>query len=116
MEDAHNRKRFFWAVLLACAPWVPTMVAISHSFVGISNSRATGLAAIAGGIAELLVWWGLGTMIISQIVAIVWLFRSFSRDHWLRNLASAFSIGLSSLMLLMVCFFLWSVWFQSRHG
>jgi hypothetical protein len=81
----------------------------------MAGTRATGLAAVAGGVGEILVLWGTVTMIISQIAAIVWLGKSFSPHHWLRNLVSVCSIVLSGLMLLLVCFFLWSVWFSTHH-
>lgn len=42
MDDTRNRKTCLWAVLLA---WVPRMIVLSYSFVGINNSKATGLAA-----------------------------------------------------------------------
>jgi len=110
-----NQKRFVWAVVLVWAPWIPTLIGLVNVFVGINNSKATGLAAIAGGIGELLAMWGLITMIVAQAVAIVWLFRSFSRHHWGRNVVSVVSIGMSGLLLLIVAFFLWAVWFQARH-
>ena len=100
---------------LVWLPWIPTLLGIVNAFIGIENSKATGLAAVAGGIGELLIMWGLVTMIIAQGVAMVWLFRSFSRDHWSRNIVSLVSIGMSGIMLLMVGFFLWAVWFQARH-
>jgi len=110
-----DQKRFVWGVALACAPWIPTLIGLGMALGAISNAKATGLAAVAGGVAELLVWWGIATMIASQAIAIVWLCRSFSRDRWFRNFVSGFSILLSGLMLLLVSFFLWAVWFQSRH-
>ena len=102
-------------MVLAWAPWVPTLIGLGYAFRGISNSAATGLAAVAGGFAEMLVWWGLVTMIVSQAVAIVWLFRGLSREHWGRNTISLVSISMSGTMLLMVGFFLWAVWFQAQH-
>jgi len=54
-------------------------------------------------------------MIVAQGVAMVWMFRSLSRDHWGRNIISLASIGMSGLMLVMVGLFLWAVWFQARH-
>ena len=115
MQDA-TQKRFLWAVVLAWTPWAPTVIALMIAFQGISNSKATGIGAVAGGVGEVLATWGIIAMIISQGVAIVWLFRSFSRDHWTRNFVAAVSIGLSGLILLMVGFFLWMVWFQMpRH-
>jgi len=110
-----DQKRFAWALVLTWAPWLPTLLGLVNVFIGIKNSKATGLAAVSGGIGEMLAMWGLVTMIVAQGVAIVWMFRSFSRDHWGRNIVSLVSIGMSGLMLMMVGFFLWAVWFQTRH-
>ena len=85
MEDALSNKHFLWGLLLAWAPWVPTTIGLGYFFIGLNHSKATGLAVLVGGMVELLVWWGIATMIISQIAAIVWLFRSFSNAHILRN-------------------------------
>jgi len=111
MEDALSKRRFLWGALLAWAPWIPTLIGFGYLFVGINNSKATGLAAVAGDMAELLVWWGIVTMIICQVAAIVWLFRSFSSTHILRSLIAAVSVFASGLMLVLVCAFL----FWSRH-
>jgi len=59
MEDTLNKKRFLWGLLLAWAPWVPTVIGIGYLFVGLSDSKATGLAVVVGGMVELLVWWGI---------------------------------------------------------
>jgi len=116
MEEA-THKRFVWALVLAWAPWVPTLLGLVNAFIGINNSKAMGIAAVAGGVSELLVLWGFITMIATQALAILWLARSFSRDHWMRNFASLVSIGMSGLMLLIVGFFVWMVWFQAHyHG
>lgn len=48
MEDALSKKRFLWGLLLAWAPWVPTLIAIGY-VIGINNSKATGLAAVVWG-------------------------------------------------------------------
>jgi len=69
---------------------------------------------VAGGLSELFVLWGIGSMIISQVAALVWLCRAFSREHWVRNVVSVFSICLSGLMLVIVCFCLWFAWSQTR--
>ena len=111
MEDALNRKRFVWGALLAWAPWVPTVIVFSQMFVGLHNSKATGLAAVVGGMVELLLWWGIAIMIISQTAAIVWLFRSFSGTHILRSLIAVVSLLASGLMLFLVFAFL----FWGRH-
>jgi hypothetical protein len=114
MDDANN-KRFLWGVLLAWTPWIPTLVGIGYALRGIWQQKATGIGAVAGGAAELFVVWGIGAMIISQVAAIIWLYRAFSREHWMRNVVSAVSMGLSGLMLVTVGFFLWFAWFQARR-
>jgi ABC-type antimicrobial peptide transport system permease subunit len=113
MDGDFEKKRFWWGVLLAWAPWVPTVVTFSYFVRGISRSKATGLAAVAGGMIEMLVLWGIVTLVIAQLAAIVWLFRSFSRDHILRSLISAASIFVSALMLTFVGTSLWIVWFRA---
>jgi hypothetical protein len=110
-----TKKRFLWGVGLAWAPWIPTLISLGYVFRAIFEQKATGFGAVAGGLTELLVMWGIGTMIISQVAAIVWLCRAFSREHWIRNAVSVLSICLSGLMLVIVCFFLWFAWFQPRR-
>jgi hypothetical protein len=100
--------RFWWGVLLAWAPLVPTLIGFGYALRGISSTKATGLAALAGGVAEMLVLWGFATMLISQIVAIVWLWRRFSRNNIFRNLVGAASLCMSGLTFLLLAFFLWS--------
>jgi hypothetical protein len=115
MEDKLKQKRFLWGAGLAWAPWIPTLIGIGYAFRGIFEQKATGLGVVAGGLVELFVVWGIGTMIISQVAAIIWLCRAFSGEHWMRSLFSVLSIGLSGLMLLFVFLFLWFSWFRSPH-
>ena len=115
MEDELKQRRFLWGAVLAWVPWIPTLIGIGYAFRGISEQKATGLGAVAGGLVELFVVWGICTMIISQVAAIIWLCRAFSREHWMRNVVSVLSICLSGLMLLIVWFFLWFAWFQARR-
>ena len=103
-------------MVLAWGPWLATIIGLGYAFRGIFNSKATGLAAVAGGVAESLALAGIITLIASQVLAIAWLSRSFSRDHWSRNIVSALSISLSGLMLLMVGGVLWFLWFHARHS
>ena len=107
MEDTLIKKRLLWGLLLAWGPWVPTLIAFRYMFVGINNSKATGLAVVVGGMVELLVWWGIATMIISQVAAIVWLVRSFSGIHVLRSLVAAVSLCASGLMRFLLFAFLY---------
>jgi len=112
MDQAN--KRFAVGMLLAWAPWVPTLLGLIHIVV-ISGNKATGIGAVAGGVSEMLVLLGLGTMIVSQITAIALLSRSFSREHFARSLVSVISIILSAIMLAIMGGYIWFTWFLVRH-
>jgi hypothetical protein len=115
VEDQLQRKRFLWGAVLAWVPWAPTFFGLANAFIGISNSKATGLGAVSGGLIELFATWGILTMIIGQVAAIILLYKAFSREHWMRNLVSVLSIGLSGLMLVIVCSFIWFTFLRGRH-
>jgi Ca2+/H+ antiporter len=113
IDDA--KKRFYWGVLLAWAPWIPTLFGLASLFRGISREKATGLGAVAGGLAEAFVLWGIVAMLIAQAAAIILLFRSFERGRGMRNFWAAISICLSGLMLCLTTLFLWLSWFQTQQ-
>lgn len=115
MEDELKRKRFLWGVALAWAPWIPVMVGLRSAFAGISNTKATGLAAIAGSFAEVYVMAGLAGTIISEAVALTFLFRAFSPGHGGHTVLSVLSIVASSLMILLFCLSIWTFWFLRHH-
>ena len=107
MNGRHSQQEaFLVGLLLAWAPWVPTMIGMGYLFIGLSNSKATGLAAIAGGRVEMLVLWAIATLLILQVAAIVWLFRWFSTTHFLRSLIAAAAIVASGVTLFLVFAFL----------
>ncbi|PYY07893.1 MAG: hypothetical protein DMG69_17305 [Acidobacteria bacterium] len=53
-DRSQERKRtwFIWGMVLAGVPSVALIIGLFHAFAGISEQKATGLAAVAGGIAE----------------------------------------------------------------
>jgi hypothetical protein len=114
--DELKKKRFLWGALLAWAPWIPILIGLGDALIGISRQKATGIGAVAGGLTELFVVWGIGAILIGQVAAMVLLFRAFSPGHWMRSLFSVLSICLSALMLLLVGLFLWLSWFQAHHA
>lgn len=114
MADA-IRRRFLIGVLLAWSPWIPILIGLHEVFRGVSNTKAVGLAAVAGGLGEALVTWGVAAMVVAQVAAIILLGRSFAPEHRLRNLTSIFSIVLSGLMLVLVCLFTGAIWFLAHH-
>jgi hypothetical protein len=111
--DEVQKKRFLWGVLLVWTPWIPIAIGFVNAFM---NQKATGIGVVAGGLTELFVVWGIGSILIAQVAAIILMFRAFSPGHWLRSVFSVLSIGLSGLMLLLVGFFLWLSWFQKHHS
>jgi hypothetical protein len=114
--DELKKKWFLWGVALAWAPWIPTLLGLGYALIVVWGQKATGIGALAGGLAELFVFWGIIAIVIGQTAAIVLLFRAFSPGHWLRSLFSVLSICLSGLMLLLVGLFLWFSWFGSHHA
>jgi hypothetical protein len=113
--DEVKQKRFLWGVALAWAPWVPTMIGLASTFRGISNTKATGLGAVAGGFTETYVLVGLAATLICEVSAMALLFRAFSRGHGVRSAFSVLSICMSGLMILVFCLSLWLFWFESHH-
>jgi hypothetical protein len=92
------------------------MIGLSFLFRGISNSKATGVAAVAAGFAEGYVLVGLAATLICEIGAMALLFRAFSRGHGVRSVFSVLSICVSGLMILLFTLSLWVFWFQSHHA
>ena len=114
MEDELKQKRFRWGVALALTPWVPMMIGLSYLLRGIWNSKATGLAVVAGGFAEGYVLMGLAATLICEVGAMALLFKAFSRGHTVRGIFSVFSICMSGLMIVLFGLSLWVFWFE-RH-
>jgi hypothetical protein len=114
--DELKKRRFLWGVALAWTPWIPTLVGIGYAFRGIFEQKATGIGALAGGLTELFVVWGIGAILIGQVAAIVLLSRALSPGHWVRSLFSVLSICLSGFMLLLVGLFFWVTWFRTHHN
>jgi hypothetical protein len=101
---------------LAWMPSIPMMLGLAYAFRGIWNSKATGLAAVAGGLAETYVLVGLAATLICEVSAMTLLFRAFSRGHAVRSAFSVLSIGVSGLMILLFVLSLWLFWFRNYHG
>jgi hypothetical protein len=114
--DELKKKWFFWGVVLAWAPWLPILVGLGHALLSISSQKATGIGVVAGGLNEIFVVWGIGAIVIGQVIAIALLFRAFAPGHWLRSLFSMLCICLSAMMLVLVGLFLWLSWFQAHHS
>ena len=106
-----DRNKFRWGLLLAWIPLlffiVPTAIGFINAFVSMANQRATGLAAVAGGLAEVLVTFGLVVVVGSEVAAIVMLLRTLSRSQPMRAVVAIISVCCSGLLLGLVGLFLW---------
>jgi hypothetical protein len=110
MEDDAKRKRFLWGVALVWVPWVPVIVGLGNAFLG---TKATGLAAVAGGLVEMKLM--IAATLICEVGAMVLLFRAFSRGHGLRSVFSVFSIFASGLLIVLFGLSIWLVRFESHR-
>ncbi len=82
MDDTltHQRKRkwFVWGMVATCTLSIPLIIGMSNVFPGISTEKATGLAAVAGGLAESYVTFAAVLAFALPITAIFLLSRSFA--------------------------------------
>ena len=119
-DRSQDRKRtwFIWGMVLAWAPCVALIFGMMlHYSQGISEAKATGLGAVAGGIAEAYVTAGVILMLILPVAAIVLLGRSFSSGHGIRALFAALAICWSGLLLSLYGFAAWMFFvYLPRHG
>ena len=104
MDDSssHDRKRkcFFWGTVLTWTLSIPLIIGIfSNAFKGISEEKATGLGAIAGGLAEAYVTLGLLLSLVLPVGAIVLLVRSFSGFSLLYICGCALTLALAGLFV-----------------
>jgi hypothetical protein len=113
--DDPKQKRFLRGVLLIWIPLLPLIFTSLNSLRGITEQKATGLGAVAGGLAEIYVPLGLVLTVVSLLTGTVLLFRAFSREHWPRSFFSVVSICVAGFALLVLGLFLWLVFSQLHH-
>jgi hypothetical protein len=110
------RKWFLWGIALGWIPSLPLIIGFLNAFRGISEQKATGLGAVAGGLAETYLTFGMIVTVVSEMAAIVLLIRSFSRGHLGRGTVAVLSIGWSLLMLLLFGLFVWMFFVHLPHA
>src|SRR5947209_6910362 len=71
-----NKTWFVWGAVLTCSLSLPLFIALFNAFRGISQQKATGLGALAGGIVEGYVKLGL---VLGLLLPIPQLFCSGGR-------------------------------------
>ena len=82
--DELKKRHFLWGVALARAASVPALIGLSNVLRGMSG--ATGLVAVAGGLAQMFAVCGIGAILIGQATAIFLLLRVFSPGDWMQKL------------------------------
>src|SRR5690242_16749340 len=74
MDAAKNLR---WGILLAWAPLAVVVApGILNAFRGITEQKATGLGAVAANIAEVMVIWGVLSLIAVEVASLVLLGRA----------------------------------------
>ena len=96
----YDRKRtlFFWGMVLVGTSSIPFLVMFFNAFRGMSREKATGLAAVAGGLTEAYV---IILSLVLPVAAIVLLARSLSGAGRMRKVFSSLLIVWSSFVLLL---------------
>ncbi len=106
-----GKKRLLWGAGLAWAPVLLVMAPMIVSTIRImSTEKATGLAAVAGGVVEWLVTFGLIAFVVCEVGGIVLLTWEIRRGGWGRAAFCLVSIGCSLVVLTAVMLSVWSMW------
>lgn len=107
--------RFVKGVLFAWVPLlffiIPIMVSILRT---IAPQKTTGIGAVAGGLSEALVTFGLVSMVGCEVYAVCLLAVTFAKGQVLRGVFAAVSIGCGVLLVLTLGALF--VWFSVRKA
>jgi hypothetical protein len=110
-----DKKRFGLGMGLA---WVPILLVMGpgvvSTFRGISQEKATGLAAVAAGFMEFFVMFGFVAFVACEVAGIVILARGIRRERWGRSMAAVVSIAASLLILTSMVSMMWWFWHLQR--
>jgi hypothetical protein len=97
------RKWLLWGALLAGVSSIPFFILFFNFLRVLSPAKATGLAAVAGGLAEAYATFGLILTFALPVAAIVLLRQSFSRGNPThKGWSLLFILGSAFLLLLTV--------------
>ncbi len=111
-RHGRSRKWFLRGVVLACISSIPFIILFFNAFRGMSQEKATGLGAVAGGLTEAYVTFGFIMTFVLPIAAIVLLSRSFTGGNLPHKVFSLLFIAWSGCMLLVYGVGGWFVFVQ----
>ena len=97
-----KRKRFLWGVAIGWFSIIPLLYGCANAFKGVSQQKATGLGAVAGGMAEVCATVGALVLLLTPLIAIYLLVTSWSRDQAARNFFSVVTILWSGFTLFLI--------------
>jgi hypothetical protein len=109
-----KRNWFLWGTALTWVLSIPFVVAVFNAFRGISEQKATGLGAVAGGLTEGYVTLAIVLAFVLPVGAIVLLVRSFAGAVRVRKVFSVLYICWNALMLTLAGLFVWG-FIHLRH-
>jgi hypothetical protein len=95
------RKWFFLGAVLAGVSSIPFFIVFFNFLRTLSPAKATGLAAVAGGLAEAYATFGLILTFVLPVIAIVLLSRSFSKGNLTHQVLPLLFILWSGFILLV---------------
>ena len=111
MEDSSSHdskgKWYVWGTILTWTLSIPVIIAIFNSLREISEQKATGIGAVAGGLAGGYVTFSLILAFVLPVGAIVLLVRSLSGTHRMRALLSVLYICWCAFTLALASIFAW---------
>lgn len=104
--------RFGLGILLAWAPFaIMAGLGFMRAITEIQNQKATGLGAVAGGLSESFVTFGVVAFLATQVMAIILLFRCVGRGETSQTVVAILSMGLSVLGIIATILSFWAVVF-----
>jgi hypothetical protein len=107
-DNNWQRQRFLWGIAIGWFTLIPLLYGCANAFKGISEEKATGIGAAAGGIAEGCVLVGALVLLLAPPVAIYLLVTAWSRGHAARKVFSLLTMlwsGFTFLLMLGIAWF-----------
>jgi hypothetical protein len=103
---------FLWGMVLVGTSSILFLGMFFNAFRGMAQDKATGLAAVAGGLTEAYVTFGLILTFVLPIASVVLLGRSLSGANRMRKLFSLLFIVWSSFIFLLYGLCAWFFFVQ----
>lgn len=109
MMSGEERKRtlFLWGIAFSFIPLIPFSVGLLKFLEPMSEQKAIGVGAVAGGMADAYLVFGIILTVALPLAGIVLLVRSLSKAHRMRSALSLVCICWSALTVALAGLFAW---------